>query len=313
MSDLTSKKLLFSIENLTNMIGKKQTLEVKTKEDQNSKISFQIKSIIGRGTFGVVCKIQTQKRIKALKTVFQDNKYCNRELKILKIINHKNIVGLEYYFYTSKTVLGSYLNMIFEFVPTCLEDFIKNKNVDIDLIKNLYKQAISGLAYLHKYKICHRDIKPANILIDEFNVLKICDFGCAKILDDNVDNVAYICSRFYRAPENLFGITKYSCGIDIWAIGLVFCEFRLKGPLFFAKNTEEMIKIIFNKINDCIPNGIDCLYLENTNEQKFFKFIYSLFGDPFLSDVLFKSLIINPNKRISAKEILKIDSYINTI
>ncbi len=50
-------------------------------------------------------------------------------------------------------------------------------------------------------------------------VLKICDFGSAKRLVKGEPNVAYICSRYYRAPELIFGATDYSTAIDVWSIG----------------------------------------------------------------------------------------------
>ena len=53
-------------------------------------------------------------------------------------------------------------------------------------------------------------------------MLKICDFGSAKRLVAGEPNVAYICSRYYRAPELIFGATDYSCGIDVWSIGIPY-------------------------------------------------------------------------------------------
>ena len=69
--------------------------------------------------------------------------------------------------------------------------------------------------------ICHRDIKPQNILVNpNTHVLKICDFGSAKRLVAGEPNVAYICSRYYRAPELIFGATEYTTAIDMWSIGI---------------------------------------------------------------------------------------------
>jgi glycogen synthase kinase 3 beta len=65
---------------------------------------------------------------------------------------------------------------------------------------------LRSIAYIHAKGICHRDIKPQNILVDTSNhVLKMCDFGSAKQLVAGEDNVSYICSRYYRAPELIFG------------------------------------------------------------------------------------------------------------
>lgn len=68
-----------------------------------------------------------------------------------------------------------------------------------------------SIAYIHAKGICHRDIKPQNVLVDNnSHLLKLCDFGSAKRLVVGEPNVAYICSRYYRAPELIFGNTNYS-------------------------------------------------------------------------------------------------------
>lgn len=84
------------------------------------------------------------------------------------------------------------------------------------------------MAYLHALGICHRDIKPQNLLVDSNNhVLKVCDFGSAKRLIKGEVNVSYICSRYYRAPELIFGATEYNNSIDVWSVGCVMAELLL--------------------------------------------------------------------------------------
>lgn len=93
-------------------------------------------------------------------------------------------------------------------------------------IKLFIYQLLRSLAYIHMAGICHRDIKPQNLLIDRSTgVLKLCDFGryappelwlnffSAKVLVPSEANVAYICSRYYRAPELIFGSTSYTTQI----------------------------------------------------------------------------------------------------
>ncbi len=58
----------------------------------------------------------------------------------------------------------------------------------------------------------------------ENHSLKICDFGSAKRLEKNKANVSYICSRYYRAPELIFGATNYTTAIDVWSVGCVIAE-----------------------------------------------------------------------------------------
>ncbi|KAI4384529.1 hypothetical protein MLD38_002671 [Melastoma candidum] len=62
--------------------------------------------------------------------------------------------------------------------------------------------------------------------------LKLCDFGSAKMLVKGEPNVSYICSRYYRAPELIFGATEYTTAIDIWSAGCVMAELLL-GQVFF--------------------------------------------------------------------------------
>jgi len=90
-----------------------------------------------------------------------------------------------------------------------------------------------GLNYIHKIGICHRDIKPQNLLVDPTcHILKICDFGSAKRLKEGEKSTAYICTRYYRAPELLLGMTNYSNMIDMWAAGCVVAE-MINGKIFF--------------------------------------------------------------------------------
>jgi serine/threonine protein kinase len=84
-------------------------------------------------------------------------------------------------------------------------------------VKLYIYQLFRSLAYIHSQGICHRDIKPQNLLLDpSTGVLKLCDFGSAKILVENEPNVSYICSRYYRAPELIFGATNYTTKIGMF-------------------------------------------------------------------------------------------------
>ena len=72
------------------------------------------------------------------------------------------------------------------------------------------------MEYVHEKGICHRDLKPENILMNKEGVVKICDFGSAKVLSPNGLNTPYIVSRYYRAPELILACSDYTHAIDIW-------------------------------------------------------------------------------------------------
>ena len=76
-------------------------------------------------------------------------------------------------------------------------------------------------------------------------VLKLCDFGSAKAFVKGEPNVAYICSRFYRAPELIFGSTDYSTAIDVWSQGCVFAELLIGSPIFpGSSGVDQLVEII---------------------------------------------------------------------
>ncbi len=107
-------------------------------------------------------------------------------------------------------------------------------------------QVSRALAYIHSCGICHRDIKPQNLLLNtKSHDVKLCDFGSAKILIRVEPNGAYICSRYYRAPELVFEATEYTCAIDIWSLGCVMAELLLGKPLFPGDSgVDQLIEII---------------------------------------------------------------------
>ena len=115
------------------------------------------------------------------------------------------------------------------------------------LYVKLYLYQLSrALSHIHALGICHRDIKPQNLLVNPQNQqLKLCDFGSAKALVKGEPNVSYICSRYYRAPELIFGSTDYTTAIDIWSQGCVGAELLLAQPLFPGDSgVDQLVEII---------------------------------------------------------------------
>merc|ERR1711977_621659 len=73
----------------------------------------------------------------------------------------------------------------------------------------------------------------------------MCDFGSAKKLNPGETSVAYICSRYYRAPELILGEEQYNSDIDIWSIGCVIAEMFLGEPIFpGVSSKDQLLKIM---------------------------------------------------------------------
>ena len=210
--------------------------------------------VVGNGTFGVVYQAtiaETGEKV-AIKKVFQDKRYKNREYEIMKELSNQNVVGLKHAFYTSGDKPDEvFLNLVMEFFPDTLYRVVKNysrmRQPIPQLITKLYSyQILRSLGYIHAMGVCHRDIKPQNLLVDPAtHRLVLCDFGSAKKLVRGEPNVAYICSRYYRAPELIFGATDYSTIIDIWSAGCVIAEMLLFQPLFPGESAvDQLVEII---------------------------------------------------------------------
>ncbi|KAI9049555.1 hypothetical protein LZ554_006582 [Drepanopeziza brunnea f. sp. 'monogermtubi'] len=209
--------------------------------------------IVGNGSFGVVfqTKLSPSGEDAAIKRVLQDKRFKNRELQIMRIVRHPNIVELKAFYYSNGERDEVYLNLVQEYVPETVyrasRYFNKMKTTMPILEVKLYiYQLFRALAYIHSQGICHRDIKPQNLLLDPGSgILKLCDFGSAKILVENEPNVSYICSRYYRAPELIFGATNYTTKIDVWSTGCVMAELMLGQPLFPGESgIDQLVEII---------------------------------------------------------------------
>lgn len=91
-------------------------------------------------------------------------------------------------------------------------------------------------------QIVHRDVKPENILVSNQGVIKLCDFGFARLVSSGGETYTdYVATRWYRAPELLVGDTRYGRPVDIWAIGCLFAEIMSGDPLFPGESDIDQI------------------------------------------------------------------------
>ncbi|CAH2047161.1 unnamed protein product [Thlaspi arvense] len=208
-------------------------------------VSYIAEHVVGTGSFGMVfqAKCRETGEVVAIKKVLQDKRYKNRELQIMQMLDHPNVVGLKHSFYSRTENEEVYLNLVLEFVPETVNRTARsysrvNQLMPLIYVKLYTYQICRALAYLHNCcGLCHRDIKPQNLLVNPHtHQLKICDFGSAKVLVKGEPNISYICSRYYRAPELIFGATEYTTAIDIWSTGCVMAELLLGQveALFFS-------------------------------------------------------------------------------
>ncbi|KAF8510227.1 Pkinase-domain-containing protein [Hysterangium stoloniferum] len=292
------------------------------KTGQQKDLSYTNCKVIGNGSFGVVFQAKVLNAAKgdediAIKKVLQDKRFKNRELQIMRLVSHPNVVDLKAFFYSngeSKQKDEVYLNLVLEYVPDTVyrasRHYVKLKQPMPMLQVKLYMyQVLRSLAYIHSVGICHRDIKPQNLLLNPATgVLKLCDFGSAKILIAGEPNVSYICSRYYRAPELIFGATNYTTNIDIWSTGCVMAELMLGQPLFPGESgidqLVEIIKVLGTPSRDQIktmnPNYQDHRFPQIKPHP--FSKVFRPRTPPEAVDLVAKLLEYTPESRLSAIE-----------
>jgi len=161
--------------------------------------------------------------------------------------------------------------------------------------------------------LIHRDLKPSNLLLNQQCNLKICDFGLVRFLgceskDDSVMTEG-VATKWYRAPEVIFGSQKYDEKIDMWSIGCILAEITLKNPLFNCPTTiahlEKILQITgrptIEDIKDIGTESIDSIIKQcQSVKQKSPKELFGSNTDDQCIDLILNLLKFGCKKRFSA-------------
>jgi len=222
---------------------------------------FDKKHQLGKGTYGDVFMgaDKDTKEIVALKMINtqQEGNYgfpitTIREVKILKALNHPNIVKLKE-IVTSKEQNDSpkSVYLVFEYHEYDLTGILGTREIRLtqDHIKSWSMQLLQGVHYMHVNKIMHRDLKSANILIGRNGELKIADWGLARTWNEKMEKLTNpVITLWYRPPELLLGCKKYSPKVDMWSVGCIIAEmFRRKGFLT-GHSDKSQVDLIFKTL-----------------------------------------------------------------
>lgn len=203
---------------------------------------YHIKKIIGTGGFASVRlgidRIDHQKV--AIKTINRNTttpKFLQREILILKTVNHENVVDTFDIFETEERyhIVMEYLNG-----GSLYEEADRRKIFSENHARRIMEQILRGISYLHSIGIVHRDLKPENVLLVEGGNLniKLADFGLSKFYDEASEMLmqTLIGTPEFIAPEVIHN-EEYGAEVDLWAAGVIMYNL-LTGDLPF---TEEEI------------------------------------------------------------------------
>ncbi|KAK6038494.1 kinase domain protein, partial [Cooperia oncophora] len=214
---------------------------------------------IGEGTYGIVYRARDSKsgQVVALKKVRVDSKMSAqmgisdsalREIVLLKKLRHENIVELKEVA-VSRDPQGMFLVMEY-----CEQDLAKLLDEMVHpftepQVKCLMQQLFRALNYMHSHYVLHRDLKVSNLLLTSHGILKVADFGLARVFGDpDMSMTPRVITLWYRCPELLFGSKTQTAGIDQWAAGCILGELLLHRPLLPGKSDMEQVLWVFSKV-----------------------------------------------------------------
>lgn len=142
----------------------------------------------------------------------------SREIEILKMIRHPNIIQLFEIIETPKQLF-----LIMEYVSggELFDYIVKKQKLPESESAKFFQQIICGVEYLHELGIVHRDLKPENLLLDYQNNLKLVDFGLSNTYKQGETLKTACGSPCYAAPEMIEGKNYLGSRVDIWSCGVI--------------------------------------------------------------------------------------------
>ncbi|KYN16431.1 PREDICTED: cyclin-dependent kinase 4-like [Trachymyrmex cornetzi] len=237
--------------------------------------SFENLSVIGNGAYGTVYKATDKnsgqtvalKRVRIPLTEDGLPQSTLREIVALKSLEqyeHPHIVRL-----LDTCQGGDYLDvssgdgtferperditfwLVFEHVERDLASYIANYrnssprlSIPPYLVRQMLKEILCGVEFLHSHRIIHRDLKPQNLLVTREGRIKIADFGLAKTYGFEMRLTSVVVTQWYRAPEVLLGCS-YATPVDVWSVGCILAELCKLEPLFPGTSEGDQLDRIF--------------------------------------------------------------------
>ena len=177
-----------------------------------------------------------------------------REIQILKIVRHPNIVQLYEIIETSRQLF-----LIMEYAPggELFDYIVKKKRLQDKEACRFFHQILAGIIYLHKNKVCHRDLKPENLLLDENMNIKIVDFGLSNTYTKPSDTLKTACgSPCYASPEMIAGKRYLGLDTDLWSLGVILYAMTVGYLPFEDPDTNKLYRKILN-CDFLIPGYVD--------------------------------------------------------
>ena len=192
---------------------------------------YEIIDVLGAGGMGKVYKVRNiiSDRVEAMKVLLpnlaSDADLADRfmrEIKVQASLHHPNIAAL----HTALRV-NNQLLMLIEFVEgSSIESALRQGPMPVAKAVDYIKQVLLALAYAHSHGVVHRDIKPANMMLTPNGVVKLMDFGIAKLSADRklTQTGRTVGSLYYMSPEQIQGAEDLGPRADLYSLGVSLYE-----------------------------------------------------------------------------------------
>eukprot|EP00741_Cyanophora_paradoxa_P019397 tig00021127_g18725.t1 len=227
----------------------------------SKKEDYTVIKQLGKGSFGAALLVRcvkdgkkyVLKRIEINASNPKERQAAELEAKLLSQLKHPNIVSYTDSFFEKKNVLCIVMTFC---EGGDLYNRIKNRRGQFfseDEILDWFTQMAAALGYIHERHILHRDLKTQNIFLTEKNVVKLGDFGIAKVLHGTMDMArTVIGTPYYMSPE-VFSNRPYSFKSDIWALGCVLYEMVTLRHAFDARDMNGLVMKILKSSLPPLP------------------------------------------------------------
>ncbi|XP_014207353.1 mitogen-activated protein kinase 14B-like isoform X1 [Copidosoma floridanum] len=280
---------------------------------------YQMLTPVGSGAYGQVCSAvdslaNHKVAIKKLARPFQSAVHAKRtyrELRMLKHMNHENVIGLLDVFNPCSS-LEDFQNvyLVTHLMGADLNNIVRTQKLSDDHVQFLVYQILRGLKYIHSAGIIHRDLKPSNIAVNEDCELRILDFGLARPTENEM--TGYVATRWYRAPEIMLNWMHYNQTVDIWSVGCIMAELLTGRTLFPGTDHIHQLNLIMEVLGTPQDEFIQKISSESARNyiqslpslnKKNFKDVFRG-ANPLAIELLELMLELDSEKRITAEQAL---------
>ncbi|KAF5291762.1 hypothetical protein FQA39_LY14250 [Lamprigera yunnana] len=202
-----------------------------------------------------------------------------REIAIMKLIDHPHVLGLSDVYENKK-----YLYLVLEHVSggELFDYLVKKGRLTPKEARRFFRQIMSALDFCHSHSICHRDLKPENLLLDEKNNIKIADFGMASLQPVGSMLETSCGSPHYACPEVIRGEKYDGRKADVWSCGVILYALLVGALPFDDDNLRQLL--------EKVKRGV---------------FHIPHFVPPDCQSLLRGMIEVNPDKRLTLTEINK--------